>query len=64
MDFEGSYNFYFCADDFDTGENVELTLDNVKVFENPLGTHLEAFERFLKACGFVLDNRHLELVDD
>ncbi len=40
---------------------LELSVSNEDI------THLELtelFEQFLKGCGYVLDGRHLELVDD
>lgn len=66
-DIEHRYTFNMSVYDNYTRDITELTKgvsDGYCGAETELGTYLKVFEDFLRACTFVLDGCHLELVED
>jgi hypothetical protein len=64
-DEERGYEFLFSVSNTDSGEDVSMMIDNVHPYSGTeLRMFLDVYERFLKAVSFVLDGKHLELVDD
>lgn len=62
-DENGRYDFYFHVKT-PYGQVIDLSLENCDVFESELELYLYSFERFLQACTFIMDGKHLELIDD